>query len=138
MSVSVPNQVTVQVDACSAIVLGSADLLHQVFVNLLSNAIEYSPHGGIVEIATARAGDRWTVRVSDHGQGIPADRAGRVFDRFFREDESRVTATGGHGLGLAICRSIMQSHRGDVVYQPTPGGGATFHVHFAAAAPQSL
>ncbi len=132
------RQVTVQVDACSAIVLGSADLLHQVFVNLLSNAIEYSPHGGIVEIATARAGDRWTVRVSDHGQGIPADRAGRVFDRFFREDESRVTATGGHGLGLAICRSIMQSHRGDVVYQPTPGGGATFHVHFAAAAPQSL
>jgi signal transduction histidine kinase len=128
------RHVTLNVDARSAVVAGNADLLHQVFVNLLANAIEYSPTGGTVEIATAHAGDRWMVRVSDHGQGIPAERAERVFDRFFRDDESRVTATGGHGLGLAICKSIMQSHRGDVVYRPTPGGGATFEVRFAALA----
>ena len=129
------RRVTLQVDARSAVVVGSADLLHQVFVKLLANAIEYSPTGGTVEIATAHAGDHWMVRVSDHGRGIPAEKADRVFERFFREDESRVTATGGHGLGLAICRSIMQSHRGTIVYRPTPGGGATFEVHFAAAGP---
>ena len=129
------RRVTLHVDSCSAVVVGTADLLHQVFVNLLANAIDYSPEGGDAEIATARAGDRWVVRVSDHGQGIPADRAGRLFDRFFRADESRVTATGGHGLGLAICRSIMLTHGGDVVHRPTPGGGATFEVQFARADP---
>ena len=129
------RQVTLHVDSRSAVVVGSADLLHQVFVNLLANAIEYSPAGGEVEFATEHAGDRWVVRVVDHGHGIPADRADRVFERFFREDESRVTATGGHGLGLAICKSIMQQHCGDVVYRPTLGGGATFEVQFAAAAP---
>jgi len=131
------RQVSLHVDSRSAVVVGSTDLLHQVFVNLLANAIEYSPAGGEVEFATAHAGDRWVVRVVDHGNGIPADRADRVFERFFREDESRVTATGGHGLGLAICKSIMQQHRGDVVYRPTPGGGATFEVQFAASAPAS-
>lgn len=131
------RQVTLHVDSRSAVVIGIADLLHQVFVNLLANAIEYSPAGGHVEFATEHAGDRWVVRVIDHGHGIPADRADRVFDRFFREDESRVTATGGHGLGLAICKSIMQQHCGDVVYRPTAGGGATFEVQFAAASPPS-
>jgi len=130
------RQISLHVEACSAVVVGSADLLHQVFVNLLANAIEYSPAGGSVEIATARSGDRWVVRVSDHGQGIPADRADQVFDRFFRADESLATATGGHGLGLSICKSIMQQHGGDVVYRATPGGGATFEVHLPAAEPK--
>lgn len=127
------RQITLQVDACSAVVVGNVDLLHQVFVNLLANAIEYSPAGGRVEMATLRMADRWVVRVSDHGPGIPADQAGHVFDRFFRADAAPATGTGGHGLGLAICQSIMRTHHGDVVYQPTPGGGATFEVRFAAA-----
>jgi two-component system OmpR family sensor kinase len=104
-----------------------------VFVNLLANAIEYSPIDGHVEIVMARAGRRFVVRVTDHGHGIPADQAEQVFERFFREDPSRVTATGGHGLGLAICRSIMRGHGGDVTCHPTPGGGATFEVQFPAA-----
>jgi signal transduction histidine kinase len=102
-----------------------------VFVNILANSIEYSPVGGRVEIVMARAGRRVVVRVTDHGEGIPVDRAEQVFERFFREDSSRVTATGGHGLGLAICRSIMRGHGGDVIWHPTPGGGATFEVTFA-------
>ena len=126
------RQVTIEVDSQSVLVVGNADLLHQVAVNLLANAIEYSPVGGRVEIVMARAGGRVVVRVIDHGEGIPADRAEQVFERFFREDPSRVTATGGHGLGLAICRSIMRGHGGDVIWHPTPGGGATFEVQFAA------
>jgi len=131
------RHVALHVDSRSAVVVGNADLLHQVFVNLLANAIEYSPPGGCVEFATVYTGDRWVVRVVDHGPGIPAESTDRVFDRFFREDESRITATGGHGLGLAICRSIMQQHRGDVVCRATPGGGATFEVQFAAPQPPS-
>lgn len=126
------RQVTLELDSRSALVVGNADLLHQVFVNLVANAIEYSPVGGHVEIAMARAGGRVAVRVIDHGEGIPADRAERVFERFFRADPSRAAATGGHGLGLAVCRSIMRGHRGDVVCHPTPGGGATFEVQFPA------
>lgn len=125
------REVTIEVDSQSILVVGNADLLHQVFVNLLANAIEYSPVGGRVEIVMARAAGRVVVRVTDHGEGIPADRAEQVFERFFREDPSRVTATGGHGLGLAICRSIMRGHGGDVIWHPTPGGGATFEVHFS-------
>jgi len=127
--------VTILTRGRSAVVSGNADLLHQVFVNLLANAIEYSPSGGTVEIDTLGDAGRWVVRVIDHGTGLQAGEAERVFERFFRADESRVTATGGHGLGLAICRSIMRGHRGDVVYSPTPGGGATFEVRFDAAAP---
>jgi signal transduction histidine kinase len=129
-SLAEARHVTVQVDSRSAVVVGHTDLLHQVFVNLLANAIEYSPVGGHVEVVMARAGEGFVVRVTDHGQGIPPDRAEEVFERFFREDPSHVTATGGHGLGLAICRSIMRGHRGDVVLSPTLGGGATFEVHF--------
>ena len=131
-SLAQARQVTIGVDSHSTVVVGKADLLHQVFVNLLANAIEYSPVGGHVEIVMARGGGRVVVRVIDHGEGIPANRAEQVFERFFREDSSRVTATGGHGLGLAICRSIMRGHGGDVIWQPTPGGGATFEVQFAA------
>jgi len=127
------RHVSLDVDARSAVVAGNADLLHQVFVNLLANAIEHSPPGSHVEVATAPAGTGWMVRVVDHGPGIPTDRADRVFERFFRDDESHVTATGGHGLGLAICRAIMQQHGGDVVHRATPGGGATFEVHFPTA-----
>lgn len=129
-SLAEARHVTVQVDSRSAVVVGHTDLLHQVFVNLLANAIEYSPVGGHVEVVMARAGEGFVVRVTDHGQGIPPDRAEEVFERFFREDPSHVTATGGHGLGLAICRSIMRGHRGDVVFSPTLGGGATFEVQF--------
>ena len=132
-SLAQARHVTLQVDSQSTVVVGNADLLHQVFVNLLANGIEYSPVGGHVEIVMARAGWRFVVRVIDHGEGIPASRAEQVFERFFREDSSRVTATGGHGLGLAICRSIMRGHGGDVVCRSTPGGGATFEVQFAAA-----
>ncbi len=132
-SLAQARQVTIEVDSQSALVVGNADLLHQVFVNLLANGIEYSPVGGRVEIVMARAGGRVVVRVTDHGEGIPADRAEQVFERFFRENSSRVTATGGHGLGLAICRSIMRGHGGDVIWHPTPGGGATFEVQFPGA-----
>lgn len=129
------RQVAVVVRGRSAVVMGNADLLHQVFVNLLANAIEYSSAGGTVEIATLDEPGNRVVRVTDHGTGLQPAQAERVFERFYRADESRVTATGGHGLGLAICKSIMRGHRGDVVYRPTAGGGATFEVRFAAAEP---
>ncbi len=127
------RHVTIHVDSQSALVVGNADLLHQVFVNLLANGIEYSPVGGKVELVMTQGDGRVVVRVTDHGPGIPTDRAEQVFERFFREDPSRVTPTGGHGLGLAICRSIMRGHGGDVTCRPTPGGGTTFEVQFPAS-----
>ncbi|MEI6037937.1 MAG: ATP-binding protein [Planctomycetota bacterium] len=115
----------------SAVVHGNADLLHQVFVNLLANAIQHTPLNGKVDIALLHAGGRWIVRVIDHGIGISPENVDGLFNRFFREARAGNTAREGHGLGLAICKSIMHGHRGDVVHVATPGGGATFEVQFA-------
>ena len=110
---------------------GNADLLHQVFVNLLVNAIQHTPANGNVEVALLHAGGRLIVRVIDHGIGIAPENVDGLFTRFFGESRAGNTACEGHGLGLAICKSIMHGHRGDVVHVATPGGGATFEVQFA-------
>ena len=115
----------------STVVHGNADLLHQVFVNLLVNAIQHTPANGNVEVALLHAGGRLIVRVIDHGIGIAPEKVEGLFTRFFGESRAGNTAREGHGLGLAICKSIMHGHRGDVVHVATPGGGATFEVQFA-------
>ena len=117
----------------SAVVRGQPELLQQVFVNLLTNAIAHSPAAGTVSIETdLHDGHDGQVRMAvvDHGSGIdPAD-VPHLFERFSPvEGRSR----GGHGVGLAICQSIMHSHGGCVVHRPTPGGGATFEVRWPRA-----
>lgn len=132
------EQVKVLTRSRSAVVRGEADLLQQVFVNLLTNAVLHSPAGAVVEIEVGPAEDGMGVRVIDHGSGVsPAD-ASEIFERFFFGAHSGKPQAEGrpgrHGLGLAICRSIMRSHGGDVTLQPTPGGGATFEARFPRTA----
>jgi len=69
-----------------------------------------------------------TVRIADHGGGLPPDTAAMAFDRFFRADPSRSRHQGGAGLGLAITAAIVEAHRGTIAVSTTPGGGATFSV----------
>jgi len=118
----------------SAVVRGQPELLQQVFVNLLTNAIAHSPAAGTVSIETDLHDGQVSVAVIDHGSGIdPAD-VPHLFERFSPvEGRSR----GGHGVGLAICQSIMHGHGGCVVHRPTPGGGATFEARWPRAVERS-
>ena len=108
-------------------VLGNANLLRQLFGNLIDNAIKFTEHGA-VEVSLRPAAGAAVVSVSDTGAGIDDDALERVFDRFFRGDASRNRAVPGTGLGLAIVRSIARIHGGGVVAGRRPGGGTTFDV----------
>ncbi|MFL5894619.1 MAG: sensor histidine kinase [Thermoleophilaceae bacterium] len=103
---------------------GDAERIHQVVANLLDNALRHSPEGATVELGARRNGSkRIEIAVTDEGPGIPADEAGRVFERFYRVDAARSSDDGGSGLGLAIARWIVDLHGGDIrVEQRAPRG----------------
>lgn len=103
-----------------------ANRIKQVLTNLVANASRFAPDGSKVEIELTISGDKVQVAVVDHGEGIPELLREKVFDRFYRADNSRNRETGGSGLGLAIARSIITAHRGHIWVDGTPGGGASF------------
>jgi two-component system OmpR family sensor kinase len=108
-----------QGDGC---VIADPSRLEQVLDNLLSNAIRYSPAGGTVTLDVQDSGTKTVIRVIDEGPGIPADQQQAVFERFFRVDPSRHHSTGGAGLGLAICRAIVEGHGGTISIEPSAIG----------------
>jgi two-component system, OmpR family, sensor kinase len=107
---------------------GDEDLLHRLVINLLDNAIRYTPPDGrvVASVEPHQGGVR--VRISDTGVGIAPDAASHVFERFFRADKARSRADGGFGLGLSIVKWIAESHRGAVELDSRPDAGATFTV----------
>lgn len=114
-----------------------ANSMRQVLTNLLANASRFSPEGAQIEIALDN--QEWfdgkkilTLEVRDHGEGIPEQLRDKVFERFYRIDNSRNSETGGSGLGLAIVSSIVNRHEGKIIALETPGGGATFRVTMPA------
>ena len=108
--------------------LGDEELLRRMTLNLLDNAIRYTPPGGkvLAELEAHEEGVR--IRISDTGIGIGPDAAEHVFERFFRADKARSRGNGGFGLGLAIVKWIAESHRGVVELASVPGAGSTFTV----------
>jgi signal transduction histidine kinase len=110
-----------------------AHRLHQVLVNLMENAIKYTPRGGEVAARTWRCADEVGVTVRDTGPGIPPDSLAQVFDPFFRVDGARRRTSGGSGLGLAICREIAEAHGGRVWVESEEGGGSAFSLALPVA-----
>jgi heavy metal sensor kinase len=110
------------------IVAGDRARLKQVIVNLLDNAIKYTPGGGRVRLAVRTEGGFAILEVADDGVGIPAEALPHVFKRFYRVDRSRSREQGGAGLGLAIVRSICSAHGAEVEVVSTPGKGSCFRV----------
>ena len=108
-------------------VTGDEDRLRQVLTNLIGNVAQHTPAGTAAEIAVGPGEDpeQVVLEVRDHGPGIPADQAGRVFERFYRADSSRNRSSGGSGLGMAIVAAIVAAHRGTVSVHETDGGGLT-------------
>src|SRR5215510_2672487 len=107
---------------------GDEDLLRRMVINLLDNAIKYTPGGGSVSVKLWREGDRVKLRVTDNGIGIPAEAAARVFERFYRVDKARSRAEGGSGLGLPIVKWIAEAHQGSVSLESAPEHGSSFTV----------
>ncbi len=107
---------------------GDEDLLRRMILNLLDNAIKYTPHSGTVRVELFDETDQIQIRVSDNGIGIPAESAAHVFDRFYRVDKTRSRAEGGSGLGLPIVKWVAELHHGNVVLESQPGLGSKFIV----------
>ncbi len=109
-------------------VRGDAARIGQVVVNLVHNAVKFSPDGGTVRVSARVDGDELTISVEDHGVGIPRAAQQRVFERFYKVDRARLRPEvgGGTGLGLAIARHVVEQHRGRIWVDSTEGVGSTF------------
>ena len=105
------------------------DLLLQLMLNLLDNAVKHTPSGSSIEVSWSMEDGYAKIVVSDEGPGIPPEHLPHIFDRFYRVDRARSRADGGVGLGLSISRWIAQAHGGSIEADNAPGQGATFTVH---------
>lgn len=115
------------------VVRGDADRLAQVVINLVGNAIKFSPRGGSVCVDAVPDPSGTRIRVADSGRGIPPEEIDRVFERFAQVQRGDATEKGGTGLGLAIARAIVLQHGGRIWVESTVGKGSTFQ--FTVAAP---
>src|SRR6266508_250439 len=111
---------------------GDEDLLRRMVINLLDNAIKYTPGGGSVSVKLWREDGLIKLRVTDNGIGISAEAAARVFERFYRVDKARSRAEGGSGLGLPIVKWIAEAHQGSVSLESAPEHGSSFIVSLPA------
>lgn len=111
------------------VVIGDRLRLHQLLLNLLDNAIKYTPENGHVTVASESQNGYAKVRIEDTGVGIPREELRNVFDRFYRVDKARSREMGGSGLGLSIAKWIAELHRGHIDVESEPGKGSTFTVY---------
>jgi two-component system phosphate regulon sensor histidine kinase PhoR len=133
--VRAPAEVELKLDVGEepAVALADEDKLRQVLVNLLDNAIKYSPAGGTVTVELGHAPGLVTLTVRDGGLGIPPGEQERVFERFYRVDSALTRGVGGTGLGLYISRELIARMGGRITVSSRPGEGAAFTVELTAA-----
>ena len=106
------------------------DRLSQILINILDNAVKFTPEGGGVKLSAEAAGGEVVVRVADTGIGVPRDEIGRLGERFYRVDKTRSRELGGTGLGLSIVKHLMLAHRGHMEIESQLGRGTTVILHF--------
>jgi heavy metal sensor kinase len=129
------KQISVSCEAAPGVFIeGDRSRMKQVVVNLLDNAIKYTPNGGRVVLKTSRDADHAILEVTDNGVGIPTEALPHMFKRFFRVDDSRSRDQGGAGLGLSIVKSICAAHGAEVTVSENPGGGSCFRVRHPMSA----
>lgn len=110
---------------------GNSEQIKQVILILLDNAVKYSGPKGAVNVTLQKQNNDVVLAVSNTGEGIAPEHLDRIFDRFYRTDSSRARKHGGHGLGLAIARSIVDQHKGELYARSVVGEGATFYVRLS-------
>jgi two-component system phosphate regulon sensor histidine kinase PhoR len=117
-----------ETDSPAVALNGDEELIKRMILNLLDNAVKYTPAGGEISLGLARQNGNAEIVVRDTGIGIPKASQPRVFDRFYRVDKARARAMGGAGLGLSIAQWIVEAHGGAISIVSTPGKGSTFTV----------
>jgi signal transduction histidine kinase len=117
---------------------GDPDYLTVVIANLLTNAIHYNRDGGSVQISLCQEENEAVICIADTGLGMTPETLNRIFDRFYRADQSRSLPTGRTGLGLAITKSIVDAHKGTITVKSVPEQGSTFTVRIPLVVPPHL
>lgn len=113
----------------SAMVMGDISLLRTVMLNLLRNGMQYSPEGGTITVSLKKESEMATIKVSDNGIGIPEESLPYIFNRFYRVDKDRSRESGDSGLGLAICKHVIDLHGGQIKVFSEVGRGTSFIVN---------
>ncbi len=107
-------------------VYGNAEAIHELFGNLVANAVKYTLVGGQVEVSASNTGDKVLIKVQDDGIGIPAEAVVHIFEEFYRADNVKAEAVEGTGLGLSIVKQILNAHSGKIWVESEQGKGTTF------------
>ncbi len=135
-TLALPKKISLTFDgAAESPIHADESLVRRMILNLLDNAIKYTPEGGSVAVSCQRDGSEYALRIADTGTGIPAEMRGRIFERFFRADKARSRSEsdgGGAGLGLAISRWIAEAHQGRLQLTRSDSTGSTFTAYFPA------
>ena len=118
-------------------IVGDRARIEQVLMNIMTNAIKYTPEGGEINVSCFSVGDYATVVISDTGVGIPKEDIPHVFDRFYRVDKARSRESGGTGLGLSIAYDIIALHGGEIRLESEVGKGSTFTVNLPIRGPKT-
>lgn len=128
-SVQAPDRLISAVESAETpMAYGDEHKIRQIMTNLIGNALRHTEDGTPIEVVVSAEPEFARFEIRDHGEGIPPQIREKIFDRFWRADNSRNRETGGSGLGLAIVASIIDAHNGEVSVADTDGGGATFRV----------
>jgi two-component system, OmpR family, sensor kinase len=122
----------IALDSRSAVVLGDRERLRQIVDNLLANVRSHTPAGAPVRVRVGPENGHAVIEVEDSGPGMSNEEADRVFERFYRTDQSRSRSSGGVGLGLSIVAAVAEAHGGTVSAHSNGEGGATFRIELIA------
>jgi two-component system OmpR family sensor kinase len=110
-------------------ILAEGDKIKQVVLNLFHNAVQHTDlERGVIQVNLSAGKKLVDIQIRDNGPGMSKDQLERIFERFYRGDESRTRSSGGAGLGLAITQSIVEAHGGNITAESTPGTGSVFKV----------
>ena len=131
---AVQREIQVHLDVQPAVIFGHADQISRVFTNLFVNAIDYNKPGGTLHITTRTESTAVVATVEDTGEGIPSEALPHIFDRFYRVSSTRSQSEGHCGLGLAICKSILDAHDAQIEVASQLGIGTTFTLRFPIGA----
>ena len=120
-------KISLEVGSCEGVVRADRERVKQVLTNLLDNAIKFTPEGGTVTISAVPLGEQSIgFSVKDSGRGIPAEESERIFDRHHQTRSEDASVSGGMGLGLNLCKQLIELHGGRIWVDSTPGEGSTF------------
>jgi len=130
------HTITFSLDPDIPDIVGDRERVVQVMMNVVANAIKYTPDGGEIELKGGRDGDWVWLLVSDNGIGIPRESRERIFDRFYRVDKARSRESGGTGLGLSIAKEIVDRHQGELALVDKEGPGLSIRIRLLIEGPR--